>query len=150
MRRGELKPSWKDKELLRLGAPQTPPDVFFQSAKLAPHNFSHYRKDYFMARHPLSLAPQLPVSSSGLRGSPVGPCESRCEEGTPEHAAGAPRAPLLSSSLMGSRGGGAGAASPGLDEAVKQQCFLSLMLVQFSGLPWVPSNVNSSLGPASS
>lgn len=103
-----------------------------------------------MARHPLSLAPQLPVSSSGLRGSPVGPCESRYEEGTPEHAAGAPRAPLLSSSLMGSRGGGAGAASPGLDEAVKQQCFLSLMLVQFSGLPWVPSNVNSSLGPASS
>ena len=75
-----------------------------------------------MARHPLLLAPQLPVPSSGLGGSPVGPSESRCEEGAAEHAARALRAPLLPSSLMGSRGGRPGAASPGLDEAVKQQC----------------------------
>lgn len=76
LRRGELKPSWKDKELSSLGAhnPLPPPDV---SSHLQswPHTISYITERIMSLRHHLLLALQLPVSSTGHGVSPID-CES--------------------------------------------------------------------------
>lgn len=78
-----------------------------------------------MARHPLSLAPQLPVSSSGLQGQscqPLWVAVRRVLLSTPGWAPSTP-AVLLPHGVQ-RPGPGPGSCLPGLDEAVKkQQCF---------------------------
>lgn len=121
--RRELKPSWKDKELSSLGAHHPPPSArcFFSSAKLAPHNFLHYRKDYVIKTPPFigssvtsflnrawGQSYRLWVAVRMLLSTWLG-----CRE----H-------PYCPPPSLGSHGGGVGAASPVLDEAVKQQWFV--------------------------